>query len=197
VILAGAVGALVAFILLRSPASPPQSVPVNVPAPSQAAAPQPANAAAPAPAQPQWTKLATYGSWEVRCQTPNANAKVCAAWLELINQQKQVIMAWIVGPDNRGALQTIFQTPTGVRVAAGVDVKLGNAAARHINYINCLSTQCTAGGAMDDAFVKDTIAAQKAEVTLYAPDGKGINFGIPVTGFDKAVAAVKTGAPAK
>jgi invasion protein IalB len=195
VVVAAATGALIAFMLKRSPGGAQQSLPVNPPNATQAAAAQ-GNAAA--PAEPQWSKVATYGSWEVRCQNPSASTKVCAAWLEIVNQQnKQVMMAWIVGPDNKGALQTIFQTPTGVRVAAGLDLKLGNAAARHVNYINCLPRQCTAGVAMDDAFVKDTIAAQKADVTLYAPDGKGINFGIPVTGFDKAVAAIKTSASAK
>jgi len=193
VVVAAATGALIAFVLMRSPGAAQQSLPING---TQAAAAQAGNAAAPAP--PQWTKVATYGSWEVRCQNSNASNKVCAAWLEIVNQQnKQVMMAWIVGPDDKGALQTIFQTPTGVRVAAGLDVKLGNAAARHINYITCLPRQCTAGIVMDDAFVRDTVAAQKADVTLYAPDGKGINFGIPVTGFDKAVAALKTNPPAK
>jgi|SRR5882672_7640463 len=191
VVVAATAGALVAFLLMRSSAPAQQEATANRPAAqTQAGAAKGANTPAPAPVQ--WTKVATYGSWEVRCQNPNLNTKVCAAWLEVINQQnKQVMMAWIVGPDDKGALQTIFQTPTGVRVAAGVDVKLGNAAARHVNYISCLPQQCTAGTAMDDAFVKDTIAAQKADVTLYAPDGKGINFGIPVTGFDKAVAALK------
>jgi len=191
VVVAAATGALVAFLLIRSTAPAQQQATVNRPAAqTQAAAAQGANAPAPAPVQ--WTKVATYGSWEVRCQNPNLNTKVCAAWLEIINQQnKQVMMAWIVAPDNNGALQTVFQTPTGVRVAAGVDVKLGNAGARHVNYISCQPQQCTAGMPMDDAFIKDTIAAQKADVTLYAPDGKGINFGIPVTGFDKAVAALK------
>ena len=35
------------------------------------------------------------------------------------------------------------------------------------------------------------LAKYPTSVRLYAPDGKGINFGIPVTGFDKAVAALK------
>jgi invasion protein IalB len=187
VAIAAAAGALVVFLLLRSSPLEQQQATANRPAARTQAA-QGTNAPAPV----EWTKVATYGSWEVRCQNPNLNTKVCAAWLEVINQQsKQVMIAWIVGPDNKGALQTLFQTPTGVRVAAGVDVKLGNAAARHVNYITCLPRQCTAGMPMDDAFVKDTIAAQKADVTLYAPDGKGINFGIPVIGFDKAVAAIK------
>jgi len=195
VVLAAVAGAVVAFVLMRTVGPAPQQGATNAPAAARAGAAQPGNAA---PAAPQWTKVATYGSWEVRCQNPNAANKVCAAWLEIVNQQnKQVMMAWIVGPDNKGALQTIFQTPSGVRVSAGVDVKLGSAAARHVNYINCLPRQCTAGVAMDDAFVKDTIAAQKADVTLYAPDGKGINFGIPVSGLDKALAAIKPSTPAK
>ena len=88
VVVAGAAGALIAFVLMRSP-GPPQQSPVNG---AQAAAPQAGDPAAPAP--PQWTKVATYGSWEVRCQNSNVSNKVCAAWLEVVNQQsKQVIIA--------------------------------------------------------------------------------------------------------
>jgi invasion protein IalB len=145
-----------------------------------------------------WTTVATYGSWQVRCQNSKdgkdgkAGAKSCAAVLELIdNKTKRTVMAWIVGPDGKGALQTVFQVPTGVMVSSGLDLKLGAAAARHIAYLICLPQQCTAAAPMDNAFVKDALAAQKADVVLYSWDGKNLDFGIPVTGLDKAVAALR------
>ena len=134
----------------------------------------------------------TFGSWQVRCQNGNAATKLCTAVLEVVdNKSKQVLMAWIVGPDPKGGLQTVFQTPSGVLVGNGIDIKIANAATRHLNYMSCMPQQCTAVAPMDEAFVKEALAAPKADVTVYAANGKAVAFGIPVTGFDKALAAIR------
>jgi len=146
-----------------------------------------------APPQPKWTTTGTFGSWETRCTTPPGQAaRLCTAVLEVIdNRNKSVLLAWIVGPDGKGALQTVLQTPTGVMIANGVEVKLGNGAVRKIGYQSCSSQQCTATAPMNDAFLKEVVAAQKADVTLTVLNGQALNFGIPVAGLDKALAAIK------
>ena len=173
--------------MMRAPAQAPRNVAAN-PAPAQ---PAPAQPAAPAPLQ--WTTVGTFGSWEARCTTPpGAKARVCTAVLQVINNaNKTVLMSWIVAPDEKGVLQAVFQTPTGVMVSSGVDVKIGNTAARKINFQSCAQQQCTAIGPMNDAFVKEVLAAPKADVTLTALNGRQLNFGIPVAGLDKALAAIK------
>lgn len=163
------------------------------PAPQAIAQPK---APAPAQVQPgglQWTTIGTFGSWEARCANPPGGAaRLCTAVLQVIdNRTKGVLMAWIVGPDDKGVMQSVFQTPTGVMLTSGVDVKLGNAAARKVNYQSCVSQQCTAVAPMSDAFLKEVLAVPKADVTLTAVNGQALNFGIPVTGLDKALAAIK------
>ncbi len=194
-VLAAVVGGLVVYAL--TPSAPvANTVALNPPpapsVPSSAPAASPSTAqpqGAPAAAAPVWKTVGTYGSWQVRCQAQNA--KVCTAVLEVINQQdKGVLMAWIIGTDNKGALQTVFQTPTGVMVASGIDVKFGKGT-RHINYLSCLPQQCTATSAMDEVFVKEATGTAKADVVLYASNGKSLDFGIPMTGLDKALAALK------
>jgi invasion protein IalB len=163
----------------------------------QAQAPaRPAQQQAPArPAAPavQWRTVGTFGSWEARCATPpGRTTQLCTAVLQVINNQnKNVLMSWIVGPDDKGALQAVFQTPTGVMIGNGVDVKLGNAAVRKISFQTCTPQQCTATGPMNDAFVKEITGAERANITLTAANGQALNFGIPVAGFDKALAAIK------
>lgn len=76
-------------------------------------------------------------------------------------------------------------------VSAGIDIKRGTAAARHVNYLSCGQQGCTAATPMDDAFIKETAAAAKGDIVLYAANGRSLDFGIPTTGFDKAVAALK------
>jgi len=145
------------------------------------------NSSAPAP-----RTVGTFGSWEARCATPpGRTAQICTAVLQVVNNQnKNVLMSWIVGPDDKGALQTVFQTPTGVMIGNGVDVKVDNAAVRKISFQACGPQQCTATGPMNDAFIKEISGADKANITLTAANGQALNFGIPVGGFDKALAAI-------
>lgn len=180
-------GAYYVGTLSSSQASQQSQAPAQAPAGSQQA---PAQQAAPAI---QWRIIGTFGSWEARCTTPpGQTAQLCTAVLQIINNQnKSVLMSWIVGPDDKGALQSIFQTPTGVMIGNGVEVKIGNAAARKVSYQSCNPQQCTASGPMNDAFVKEITAAERANITLTAANGQALNFGIPVGGFDKALAAIK------
>ena len=191
-LLAALLGGLVVYELMTPRTAAPDIV-ASIPAAAPASLPaQPSSAPAPAAAPVSWTNVATYGSWQVRCQNGSAPKKLCTAVLEVIDKQsKNVLMAWIVGPDSKGALQAVFQTPTGVRVGSGIDVKLGAGEARHVNYLSCVTQQCTAAAPMDDAFVKEATGSAKATVTLYAADGKSLDFGIPVNGLDKAIAAIR------
>lgn len=191
VLLAAMIGGGIVYFV-TSPGTPNQAVANNAPAGAQQAARGGGNGngnqAANGPVQ--WDTVGTFGSWQVRCQ--KNNNKICTAVLEVIdNDKKQVLMAWLIGPDQRGGLQTALQTPSGVLVGNGIDIKLANAPARHLNYLSCLPQQCTAVSPMDEAFIKEALAAPKADVTVYAANGKSLAFGIPVTGIDKALAAIR------
>jgi invasion protein IalB len=188
VLLAAAFGGLVVFLVMRSPVSGGGTTAADNGSRSTNAAPA-ANSASAGGGQIAWNTVATYGSWQVRCQ--QQNAKICNALLQVIDNNKRTMMAWIVGPDGKGMLQTVLQTPPGVMVATGIDVKIGTAAVRHVNYISCLSQGCTAAAPMDAVFVKDMTQAAKADVVVYDSNGRSLDLGIPLNGFDKAVAALR------
>jgi invasion protein IalB len=182
VVLAALVGALVAYFILRQPA---QNVAArNAPGGQQAAG----NVAG-----PQWTTTDTFGSWLVRCQNKNGTTgKPCLALLQVVNQQnKRTMFAWIVGLDAKGAVQAVMQTPTGINVGKGIDIKFGTETPRHVDFSNCLPQQCSATTTLDEAFVKDMTTQPKADVVIVASNGQSLDFGIPVAGFDKALAAIK------
>ena len=188
VLVVAAVGAYYVGTLKSTPA--PQAANRPAPAAQPAAAP-----AQPAPPQIQWKTIGNFGSWEARCTTPPGQTKqLCTAVLQVVdNNTKNVLMAWIVGPDDKGAMQTVLQTPTGLMVSSGVEMKLGNSPVRKIGFQSCGTQQCTAVTPMNDAFIKEVTTAPKVDVTLTAQNGRTLNFGIPVAGFDKALAAIKKG----
>ena len=186
VLVAAIVGGLVVFFALR--ASESQVAAGNGTVAAAQTGPAGKAGAQPGPPPVAWKTTGTFGNWQVQCQ--EANAKLCRAMLQVL-RDKQVIMTWLVGPDGKGVLQNVLQTPTGVMVSAGIDIKAGSAAARHVNFLTCGPQGCAAAAALDDAFIKDASTAAKTDVVLYAPNGQSVDFGIPTAGLDKAVAAMK------
>jgi invasion protein IalB len=86
---------------------------------------------------------------------------------------------------------TFLRTPTGVQIQKGVELKIDNGAVRKLNYILCEPGRCEASTPMDDALVREVTAGTNATATIYATDGRGINFNIPLKGAPRAMAALK------
>lgn len=146
-----------------------------------------------APSPPVRTERIVYDSWTVTCTDTleKASKKTCSASLQVVEEkQRQVLMLWIIGRDNQGVLRTVIQGPTGVQIPKGLELKLGAAAARTIPYASCSPQNCEASIAMDDAMVRDARASGEATATIFAIDGRAINFKMGIKGIDKAFAAL-------
>jgi invasion protein IalB len=156
-------------------------------------APQQATAPAAPPSVPRRTETVNYDSWTVSCTEPldKSVKKACSGVLEAIEEkQKRVVFAWIIARDTHGVLRSVMQTPTGVLIAKGVELKLGKAPARTVPYTACEPQRCQASIAMDDALVKDSIASPEATATIYLVDGRSVNFKMPIKGIDKVYASI-------
>jgi invasion protein IalB len=155
-------------------------------------------AAAPAAPTVQRTETTNFDSWQVTCQeTDTSKRKVCSAVLHALDQQRRPIVTWIMGRNPEGALVTVLQTPqtqVGLNIQKGVELKLGNGAVRKLAYVACNSTRCESSLPMDDAVMREIMAAPATVVTIYQADGKAITINLPsITGSDKALAAVGRG----
>jgi invasion protein IalB len=185
------------FNLLGSNQSQAQTAPAARRAPPAAAA-QPQQPAAPAapPSAPQRVETINYDAWTVTCRdtVEKSSKKICTGIMQVIEQQPQqpqrVLLAWIIGRDNQGVLRTVIQIPTGVQIPKGVELQLGKSPLRTLPFTACEPQRCEASMAMDDAMVNDAIASPEAKATIYATDGRGINFNMPIKGIDKVFAAI-------
>src|SRR5580704_9564011 len=151
----------------------------------------PASSPAAAPSAPLRVETVVYDSWTVSCRdTVGGTAKkTCSMSMQVIDQNRgQVLLVWTIGRNNEGNMLTAIQTPSGVLIKKGVELKLGNTAAHKLDYTACEQARCEASGPVDAAMTKDLTAAANATVTIYAVDGRGINFNMPTTGVDKAFA---------
>jgi invasion protein IalB len=120
--------------------------------------------------------------------------------LRLVEENRQQNLgSWILGRNNEGALVAVlqtamFQTPNssaGLLISKGIELKLGTAGIRRLTYSACEPQRCEASIPMDDAMVKEAVAAANATITIYARDGTALNINVPsIKGIDKAVAAL-------
>jgi len=154
----------------------------------------PSNAAPAAPSAPRRTEIITYDSWTVTCTdtVEKVTKKVCRGVLEVAQQNpRRVVFVWIIERDDKGVLRTVIRTPTGVQIQKGVGIKLGAQAVKTIPYTACTPQQCEAAIAMDAAAMKKEAAiSSDAVATIYAVDGRDINFKFSIKGIDNVLAAV-------
>jgi len=173
---------------------PPQR-PAGAATPAESAGQAPVPSGTPTPPEgPQRTETIVYDAWTVTCRdTVGAKTKkACSATLQVIDQEhRQVVFVWIIGRTAEGKLMTLLQTPTGVQIQPGVELKVENGAVRKLNYVACEPGRCEASTAMDDSMVKEIVAGTKATATIYATDGRGINFNMQIAGASKAIPALQ------
>jgi len=146
------------------------------------------------PSGPQRIETVIYDSWRVICRDVVGvkDKKNCTAILQVAEpQQKRVVFTWVLGYDNKGTLTAVFQTPVGVQLLRGLELKLGQAQVRRVSYITCSSRICEAVTPLNAVLLKEAMASKTATATAYAMNGRGVQFSINMKGFDKAIEALQ------
>lgn len=180
-------------------AAPPRPAPARAPSPPAPPAPvepQAGTAAAPAqpaPApQPIRTEIVVHDGWTVTCREFADKRRTCSGTLQVVqSQNNQVVFVWILGKNAESKLMSVLQTPTGIALAPGVEVKMTRGAARKAVFVNCDQNRCEATLDADDAFIRDASASESVDATIIGTNGQGVKFTMPLKGFDKAVAALR------
>lgn len=156
------------------------------PKPQQVAENRAASAALPA-------DMTVHGRWTVTCQDASSGAKkACSAAIRIVDSRQQIVIFWEIGRAANGTLVASMQTPTGVLVQKGVDLKVGDAQVGKFDYAACVPQNCEAGGAIDDTLLKTITSASEMMVTIHAKDGRDVNFKFPIDGIDQALAAIRS-----
>ncbi len=161
--------------------------------PPAASKPVETPAATAPPPQPFRTVILSFDNWSVTCRdfTEGKRKHICFANLQIVQQKtSQVVFTWTIGYDADIHLMTTFQTPTGISIAPGLELKLAKAT-RTVPFATCESGHCTASIAMDATFIRELNASPAVEASLRGSNGNTFRFDIPMKGFDKAYAALK------
>jgi invasion protein IalB len=141
-----------------------------------------------------------FDNWTVICNefvepTPH---RECVANMQVVAQaSNQIVLQWTLGFDGNHQPGIVLQTPTGVAIVPGVelrfgteaDIKSGKVTARRASYTICEANRCLATLPVDAGLLKEMTAAQVAEVGVHSSQGTVVQFNMPMKGFDKAYAA--------
>lgn len=168
------------------------AAPSAAPAPAAPAA-QP-QAQQPAQPQPVRTEILSFDNWSVTCRefAEGKRKRICFALLQIAqnnNNQSQVVFSWTIGSDDDNHQFMTLQTPTGVSIAPGIDLKLskGN---HTVPYTACETGHCLATQPIDAALVRDIAATADVQAIIHSSDGRDVTINIPIKGFDRAYAAL-------
>lgn len=144
------------------------------------------------------TESKAVDAWQVICNFGKNNQKLgCSAILKITQKiaaksdkdkpQDSLVMLWQISKGRDGSYVSSIQTPTGVLIKPGVQLKLASVHGVTLTYVACDSSACTAGAVMDDNLLQQAKKAQTAEIVLQSIDGKAYTYSFSPKGIDKAI----------
>lgn len=137
------------------------------------------------------TEISRFDGWIVTCNEFSGGPKIreCESLLRITQQKtNQVVFSWTVGLNGNSKVVATFQTPTGVLIAPGIELQIGNAAARKIPFTSCEAGRCVSTTMVDAAMLREMTTASTAKAVIQGAQGSTVDFNIEMKGFDKAYA---------
>ena len=146
----------------------------------------------PAPKIPTRTEILTFDGWVVTCnEFESPKSRVCSALLQILQQNNgQVVFSWTVAVDSNKQVVAVMQTPTGVAIAPGVELRVGKSPVRKIPFTSCETGRCVASMTMDANLLRELSASPTAEAVIQGSQGNSVQFNIQMKGFDRAYAVL-------
>jgi invasion protein IalB len=84
----------------------------------------------------------------------------------------------------------IMQTPTGVSIPPGVELKIGKLPPQKLTYASCDNGRCVATMTMDNTLLHEMTVQPTAEAIIQGAQGNTVQFNIQLKGFDRAYAVL-------
>jgi len=152
----------------------------------------PQTTAGQAPAHPQVptrTEILNFENWAVTCNefADGPKTRRCSALLQILQQNtNQIVFTWTVALDERKQLVAVMQTPTGVVIPPGVELRVGKFPPQKIPFASCDTGRCIATALLDANLVREMTKSPTAEAVIQGSQGNTVQFDIQLKGFDRA-----------
>jgi invasion protein IalB len=147
----------------------------------------------PTPKIPIRKEISRFDNWIVTCNEfqDGSTTRKCSALLEVIQDKTQrPVFSWTIEVNEKKQLISVFQTPTGVAIAPGVQLRIGKSPARTIPFASCETGHCVATTVVDANLLREMTTSPTAQAVIQGLQGNIVEFNIQMKGFDKAYSAL-------
>jgi invasion protein IalB len=146
----------------------------------------PASAAGP---ETQGVVRDKHGDWVTRCETPPGAAhEQCAIVLSVVDQERANLILVVVvlnTADRKARLMRVI-APLGVLLPPGISLRIDNAEAGRLSFLQCLPNGCIAQLAMDESLLDKLKNGKTATLGIFQTPEEGIGMQAPLAGFKQA-----------
>jgi invasion protein IalB len=137
------------------------------------------------PAAAQGAVKATYGDWQIRCDTPaGAQSEQCALIQSVVAEDRSnagLTVIILKTADQKSKLMRVV-APLGVLLPSGLGLKLDNADVGRAGFVRCLPNGCVAEVVMDDKLLGQLKTAKTATFIIFETPEEGIGFPLSLKG---------------
>jgi len=127
-----------------------------------------------------------HGDWVTRCETPpGAQHEQCAIVLSVVDQERPSLILVVIvlnTADRKARLMRVI-APLGVLLPPGVSLRIDEADAGRLNFLQCLPNGCVAQLAMDDALIDKLKNGKTATLGIFQTPEQGVGVQAPLAGF--------------
>ena len=138
---------------------------------------------------PQGAVRDKHGDWVTRCETPPGAAhEQCAIVLSVVDQDRpNLILVVIVlnTADRKTRLMRVI-APLGVLLPPGVSLRIDNAEAGRLSFLQCLPNGCVGQLAMDQTLIDKLKTGKTATLGIFQTPEEGVGVQAPLAGFKEA-----------
>jgi invasion protein IalB len=138
---------------------------------------------------PQGAVKDKYGDWATRCETPPGAAhEQCAIVLSVVDQDRpNLILVVIVlnTADRKTRLMRVI-APLGVLLPPGISLRIDNAEAGRLSFLQCLPNGCVGQLAMDQTLIDKLKNGKTATLGIFQTPEEGVGVQAPLVGFKEA-----------
>ena len=130
-----------------------------------------------------------HGDWVTRCETPPGAAhEQCAVVLSVVDQERPnlVLVVIVLNTADRKARLMRIIAPLGVLLPPGVSLRIDNADAGRLSFLQCLPNGCVAQLAMDESLIDKLKNGKTATLGVFQTPEEGVGVQAPLAGFKEA-----------
>jgi len=141
------------------------------------------------PAGPAWAQgavRASYGDWQIRCDTPPGAQKEQCALVQSVTAEDRPNVALTVlvlkTADQKSRILRVL-APLGVLLPSGLGLKIDAADVGRAGFVRCLPNGCVAEVVLDDTLIGQLRTGKDATFIIFQTPEEGIGIPLSLNGF--------------